>query len=311
MKRQILLVFGIVLLFFSCNKFSGSQEIPAYLRIEPWTFTTDYEREGAATQAITDAWVYVDGNLQGCFELKKHDDGTYATIPLLVHGEHKLQLYPGVKLNGISSTRIQYPGYRPYVTTRTLTEGQIETVRPSTKYYSIDSTSVSFELLEDFEDANNIHLTIDTNFSHAIRQQISHRNNPNAWLDPFDTLNHYRSVKVHLGDSIYKFSLVSGEITSFPDPGNYVLLELDHKCQEDFLIGMYIFSSQNGLQDKELYYVKASDTWKKMYINFSPTISENYHANYFKFYMKGVIDTTSVADYYFDNVKLVYVVRNY
>lgn len=311
MKRRYLLVFGIFLLFFSCNRFKGSQEIPAYLRVEPWTFTTDYEREGAATHAITDAWLYVDGNLHGCFELKSHDDGTYVMIPLLEHGEHKIQLYPGVKMNGIASTRIQYPGYKPYRKTVDLKEGETEIVSPSTTYYSIDSTSLSFELLEDFEDANNIRLVIDTNVSHALRQQISHRNDPNAWLDPFDTLNHYRSVKVHLGDSIYKFSLVSGEITNFPDPGNYVLLELDHKCEEDVLFGMYIFSSQNGLQDKELYYIKASDTWKKMYLNLSPTISENYNARYFKFYMKGVIDTTSVADYYFDNVKLVYVVRNY
>lgn len=311
MKGRILLAFGIVLLFFSCNRFSGSQEIPAYLRIEPWTFTTDYDREGAATHAITDAWVYIDGNFQGCYEMKSHDDGVYSMVPLLEHGEHAIQLYAGIKLNGISSTRIQYPGYRPYKTTLTLKEGEIETVSPVTSYYSIDSTNLSFHIMEDFEDANNIRLTIDTNVSHAVREQISHRTNSNAWLDPFDTINHYRSVKVHLGDSIRKFSLVSGKITDFPDPGNYVLLELDHKCEKDFLVGMYIYSYQNGLMDKELYYVKASDTWKKMYLNFSPTISENYNAYYFKFYMRGAVDTLTTADYYFDNVKLVYVVRNF
>jgi len=311
MKRRYLLVFGIFLLFFSCNKFKGSQEIPAYLRIEPWSLVTDYEREGAATHAITDAWVYVDGNLHGCFELKQHNDGVYAMIPILEHGEHNLQIYPGVKLNGISSTRIQYPCYKPYKIKRMLKEGKVDTISPLTTYYSIDSTSLKFQLMEDFEDVNNIRLYIDTNFSHAVRERVDHNVDTNAWLDPVDPINHHWSGHIHLGDSIHKFSLVSGEITNIPDPGNYILLELDHKCDEDFLFGMYLFSSQYGLVDKELVYVKGSDTWKKIYLNLSPTLSDNYHALYYKFYMKGIVDTITEADYYFDNVKLVYLVRNY
>lgn len=316
MRGRYLLLLGIVLLFFSCKKFSGSQEVPSYIHIEPWTLTTDYQREGAASHNITDAWVYVDGSLLGCFELKSHSDGTYANIPILKHGEHTLQIYPGIKLNGISSTRIQYPCYKPYKKTLVLEEGVVDTITPFTTYYNIDSVNMEFKILEDFEDANNICMTIDTNVSHAVRQQISHRTDSNAWLDPFDTINHYRSVKVHLGendlgDTISSFSLVSGEIREFPAQGNYVLLELDHKCEENFLFGMYIYSSQNGLMDKELYYFRASDTWKKIYVNLSPTITDNNNAKYFKFYMKGGVEEGESADYYFDNVKLVYVIRNF
>ena len=77
--RYIFLI-AIAVTFFSCNKFKGSQEIPAYLRIEPWTLTTNYEIEGAATEAITDAWVYINGNLHGCFEFKNHDTISSPTI---------------------------------------------------------------------------------------------------------------------------------------------------------------------------------------------------------------------------------------
>ena len=299
-------LFGIVLLFFSCNKFSGSQEIPAYLKIEPWTFTTNYEIEGAATHAITDAWLYVNGNFQGCYEMKSHDDGVYAMIPVLEKGEKNIHLYPGIKMNGISSTRIQYPFYQPYKFKHTFVEGESSTVAPSTKYYSIDSTLVRFKMMEDFENVNNI--LVDSTASSMTRvRQISHRTNPNAWMDPLDTLNHYRSGWLHLGDSITKFDIASGELYDLPAVGNYVLLEVDYKCSSDVLVGMYIMSPQDGLMDKELIYLRATDTWKKAYVNFSPTVTENFNATYLKFYLRGTVSNGSSADYYFDNIKLIYI----
>lgn len=299
-------LFGIIVLLFSCKKFKGSQEIPAYLRIEPWTFSTNYEVYGAATSAITDAWVYVDGNLQGCFEYKNHDDGQYVLIPVLEKGNHKLQFYPGVKLNGIASTRIQYPFYKPYECHKDLVEGEIETIAPSTTYYSIDSTLMRIKMMEDFEEVNNIKLyRIDSTY--AELHQISHRTDQNAWMDPYDTINHYRSGHVHIGDSIRKMGLASGELYNLPNVGNYVLMEMDYKCSAEFLIGMYIWDAQNGLRDKELYYLRTSDTWKKVYINYSPTITENTNATYFKFYLKGAVAEGGEADFYFDNIKLIYV----
>ncbi len=303
---RYIFLFAIVVLLFSCKKFKGSQEIPAYLRIEPWTLTTNYEIEGAATQAITDAWVYVNGNLHGCFEFKNHDDGLYTMIPLLEKGEKTLQIYPGVKMNGISSTRIQYPFYQPYKIKHTFVEGEMGSVSPSTKYYSVDSTNVHFKLMEDFEEINNIKFyRIDTTY--APLEQISHRTNPNAWMDPLDTINHYRSGHIHVGDSLTRFCIASGELTNLPAVGNYVMMEVDYKCDREMLIGMYIMSSQYGLQDKELYYLKATDTWKKAYINFSPTVTDNYNALYFKVYFRGHVSAGETADFYFDNIKLIYV----
>lgn len=297
---------GIIILLFSCKKFKGSQEIPAYLRIEPWTFTANYEVYGAATHAITDAWVYVDGSLQGCFEFKNHNDGQYVLIPLLEKGDHKLQIYPGVKLNGIASTRIQYPFYKPYECRRTLVEGEIDSISPSTTYYSIDSTLMRIKMMEDFEEVNNIKLyRIDTTY--AELHQISHRTDQNAWMDPLDTINHYRSGHVHVGDSIRKMGLASGELYNLPNVGNYVIMEMDYKCSAEILVGMYIWDAQNGLRDKELYYLRTSNTWKKVYLNYSPTITENTSATYFKFYLKGAVEEGGEADFYIDNIKLIYV----
>lgn len=302
---RYLILLGVVLSLLSCNKFKGSQEIPAYIKINPWTFTTDYQREGAATHAITDAWIYIDGSLLGCFEMKSHDDGVYSMIPALKVGKHTMQVYPGVKLNSISSTRIQYPFYKPHVVEHTFTPGVIEEINPSTRYYSTDSTLVRFKMMEDFEEVNNIRLyKLDTTYADLV--QIDHRENPNAWLDPLDSLNHYRSGYIHIDDSIRRFCVASDKLYNLPTAGNYVILELDYKCTDDFLIGMFIRTPQDGIMDKELIYLKKTDTWKKAYVNFSPTVTENFNASYLKFYFSGSVDAGGSADFYFDNVKLIY-----
>ena len=309
MKRlRYIFLFGIVLLLFSCKKFSGSQEIPAYLKIEPWSLTTNYEIEGAATEAITDAWVYIDGNYLGCYELKSHDDGLYAMAPILEKGEHKIRLYPGIKLNGMASTRIQYPFYKPYEFRHTLVPGEIGTVAPTTTYYSIDSTLVRFktEACEDFENINTIKIfRMDTTC--AALEQISHRTDPNAWMDPLDTLNRFRSGHVHIGDSIRNMGLVSAQLTGLPTVGNYVLMEMDYKCSAEILVGLYLWTPQNGGMYKDLYYLKATDTWKKVYLNYSPIITENYNASFVKFYLESSVNEGESADFYFDNIKLIYV----
>lgn len=300
-------LLALVVMLVSCKKFKGGQEIPAYLRIEPWAFTTNYDVEGAATHAITDAWVYVDGNLHGCFEFKSHDDGRYVTIPLLKEGYHDLQIAPGVKLNGISSTRVQYPFYQRYKKGVTFTQGDIATISPATKYYDVNSssTSMTFRLIEDFEDVNNIQIyRIDSTY--ADLEQISHRTDPNAWLDPYDTLNHYRSGHIHIGDTLKRFWMASDELTDIPSVGNYVILELDYKCSAEMLVGLLLKSGQQGVMDKELIYLKTTNKWKKTYINLSPIFNENPNIDYAKFYLKGVVTGNASADYYLDNIKLIY-----
>ena len=303
---RYILLFVMILVMFSCKKFNGSQEIPAYIKIEPWTLTTNYEIEGAATEAITDAWLYVNGNYLGCYELKSHSDGIYAMAPILDKGEKTIHLYPGVKQNGRSSTRIQYPFYKPYIFNTVLNPGEIQTVAPSTKYYNVDSTSVTFRLKEDFEEINNIKLyRIDTTYD-AQLEQISHRTNPNAWMDPLDTINRYRSGHIHLGDTILRFGLASPELYNIPNVGNYVLMEMDYKCDADIEVGLYLWLPQEGIVPKQLYFLRPTDTWKKIYLNYSPTITDYYDASYVKFYLKGAINEGESADFYFDNIKLIY-----
>ena len=305
---RYIFLFGIVLLLFSCKKFKGSQEVPAYLRIEPWVFTTNYNTEGAPTHGITDAWLYVNGSFQGCYEMQAHEDGVYAQIPVLEEGEKTLQFYPGIKMNSISSTRIQYPFYKSYKIQHTFVPGETSVITPVTKYYSVDSTALEFKM-QDFENYNEIDLTsYDTIY--APLEQISHRSDTNAWIDPHnlaDSNFHYKSGHVHLADSTLRFWLQSPKLTGLPTNGrSYVLLEIDYKCDEDFLIGLLVRSPQDGTLDKQLVYLKATNVWKKAYINFTPTLIENYNASWVRYYLKGTTYEGETTDFYFDNIKLIH-----
>ena len=85
-KRTIL--FLIMICILSCNK-EESTEVPSYLKID------NILLDDNSTHNITDAWIYIDDNLQGVYELPAH-------FPLLVTGKHKLRIKAGIKENGIS-----------------------------------------------------------------------------------------------------------------------------------------------------------------------------------------------------------------
>ena len=100
------ILFGSFLLgcFSGCSVFDPAEEIPSYLHIDAMTLTAT-GNQGSSTSDITDAWVFMDGQLLGGFELP-------CTIPILAEGAHNFIIRGGVKMNGLSSTRAIYPAWK-------------------------------------------------------------------------------------------------------------------------------------------------------------------------------------------------------
>lgn len=285
------LLFSSIVLS-SCNNFKGSQEIPAYIHIDTFLFTTNYGLEGAASHKITDAWLYIDDDIQGCYELP-------ATIPVLERGNHRVTIIPGIKLNGISKTRTINPFYTPYIIENyKLEEKVIDTILPSTTYYPIDESSIVFKFKEDFEQQVSLEETADSDTTITRTE----RDAPENWNDLENNSHH--SGYVWLGDSTNYFCIASGEFRDLPNQGNSIFLEIDYKCDEVFEVGL--FAKISSVESIPLVYVNPSPTWNKIYINLGPNITDTQEAEYFKFYIAGKIDEGSEAEYYFDNIKLVY-----
>ena len=120
---------GILCLgFFSgCTVFDPAEEIPSYLHIDQITLNAA-SGQGTSRADISDAWVFMDGQLLGGFELP-------CNIPILAEGTHSFIIRGGVKMNGLSSTRAIYPSWKGWEGSLNLVRGQKTAVNPTVNYF--------------------------------------------------------------------------------------------------------------------------------------------------------------------------------
>ena len=304
----VLAVFSVV--FASCRKFEGSQTIPAYIHIESIVVDslTDYFTYGATTSKITDAWVYVDDDPIGCFELP-------ATFPVLKHGPHKVTVYGGIMSNGIAAARATYPFYKPQIyESLNLVEDSIINLQPVLNYYPIGG-GVEKGWMEDFETANTL-LPVAGSDTSIIRI-----NGSEAWHSP----NSFYSGKIVLPPDSLDFTVATADEYSFHTGYlQYCMVEMDYNCNDAFFVGVMYYKNYQ-LVKHPLLRIQPTDTvndmpqrWNKIYVNIGPIMNENVTASYFKIYFTSDLSVAPVYGepdyvqankqryYYFDNLKLFY-----
>ena len=304
----VLAVFSVV--FASCRKFEGSQTIPAYIHIESIVVDslTDYFTYGATTSKITDAWVYVDDDPIGCFELP-------ATFPVLKHGPHKVTVYGGIMSNGIAAARASYPFYKPQIyESLNLVEDSIINLQPVLNYYPIGG-GVEKGWMEDFETANTL-LPVAGSDTSIIRI-----NGSEAWHSP----NSFYSGKIVLPPDSLDFTVATADEYSFHTGYlQYCMVEMDYNCNDAFFVGVMYYKNYQ-LVKHPLLRIQPTDTvndmpqrWNKIYVNIGPIMNENVTASYFKIYFTSDLSVAPVYGepdyvqankqryYYFDNLKLFY-----
>lgn len=318
MNRKSTLLFALVLLlslgFASCRKFEGSQTVPSYIHIESVELDslTDYFVYGANTHKITDAWVYVDDNLIGTYELP-------ATFPVLKKGPHKVAIRGGIKVDGRSSARDKYPFYMPCeYQNLNLVEDSIVNLRPSLRYFPIgnDADQMIVAWMEDFENTNSLQPDelSDTGIVRCTGSEAWH------------SVNSFWSGKVELPPDSLDFTVMTDEFNFYKGTnGVYCLLEMDYNCNDTFFVGVEYYKDYN-LEVLPLVKVTPTDKthdkpqrWNKIYINIGPKMNQNISASYFKIYFTS--DLTTIEDlaydhvyhpasepryYYFDNLKVLY-----
>ena len=302
-------IFTIVTLAFaSCKKFEGSQTVPAYIHIDSITVNCDYFVYGANSSKITDAWVYVDDNPIGCYELP-------ATFPVLKHGSHKVSVYGGIKRDGIAATRAPYPFYKPLVyESLNLVEDSIINLQPVLSYYSIGD-GVEKGWMEDFETTNTL---LPYSGSDTSVMRI---NGPEAWHSP----NSFYSGKIVLPPDSLDFTVTSADEFDFHSGYlDYCMLEMDYKCNDAFFVGVMYYQDYQ-LKKHPLVRIQPTDTvnavpqrWNKIYINIGPVMNEYVSASYFKIYFTSdlsvdpsygepdYVHSSKQRYFYYDNLKLFY-----
>jgi hypothetical protein len=286
------LAIGLFFLY-GCDKFEGNQTVPSYLQIDSIGFVTDNDIQGTDYQKIVDAWVYVDDDLIGGFELP-------AVIPVLVEGKHKLEIAPGIILNGISDTRTPYPCIKPVIIDDfDFFRDSIVIAFGTSSYHS----NAGFVWMEDFEDASlAIQRSINSDTG-IVRTQPAGASG--AFIDEF---SQYSGIS-YLDVARPYVQLVSdnGNGEGFGvDRGDFIFLEFNYRNDVPIVVGLYIKLTDNTIEERSFLIVSPSEDWNKIYVNFTPIVNETIDAVNYTIYFEAFLpDNTGNAFIMLDNIKLV------
>lgn len=305
MRRFTLFSFLAVTFFAallsSCKKFEGPQTVPSYIRIDSLGLSCDYYTYGANTHAFIDAWVYVDDNVLGCFELP-------AVIPVLKEGPHKIAVYPGIARDGIKDLRAPYPFIAPaeYASVN-LVRDSIITLSPVFDYYP-NGDNLHVRWMEDFDSGSISIQPTSQSDTNIIRVS-----GPLAWHDPEGVHSTYSGKVVLTSDSMQFCIATHEEFTDLPTKGSACLLEMDYKCSDSCAVGLFFSQNYtvNQLQILRLRPTGASgvepDRWNKIYVNLGPYLVDYEDADYFKLYLSSWYNRNDGPQYfYYDNLKIIY-----
>lgn len=302
MKKTIT-VFSVLLiciLFSSCKK---TDLTASYIYIDTTAFSIDMtnfndefstgydqgELECIASHAFPDAWIIVNGKDLGTWELP-------CRIPVLDKETATVQIFPGIKMNGVSTSRPRYPFTDANTQTLDLKSSQITKVSSiPVKYYS----TTQFKVVENFERDYNGYFTAEdsngVNFEHIY--------------DVENPLN--RIGRISLEDNVMDFTVLSSQM-KFSSDIQYVFLEMDYRCDVEnaqIYTGVLITKPTTAVAtDEPLVVVNASTKWKKIYINLTQSILRNHtsEAVSYKVYLSGGRSDSTPMHYDFDNIKVIY-----
>lgn len=289
----IFISIGFLLLISQegCSVIDKPEPIPAYLRISSITLKTPADNsQGSSSSNVTDAWVYINDNLQGVYPMP-------CRFPVLLTGSAKLSVRPGIIRNSIDATRIDYPFYNSWDTTIELKEKEILSLKPQINGYSQASV---FHFIEGFEG-----IGIDFEKASSSVNDIYKTSNPDVVFE---------------GNNCGKFEILSGTIDvtitsnklyDLPKQGTSVFLELNYNINQNMEIGVM---AQNGAQVNQNSVLGLRATtdesgkqiWKKAYIDLTDAVSNETFASGYKvyFYAKQA-DGVSNPLFLIDNVKLI------
>lgn len=286
MRLKTLLFISVSFIFFAgCNFINPDEDIPAYISIDTIALETN-QHQGSNSSKIVDAWVYIDDQLIGAFELP-------VTFPVLSEGKHDVKILPGIMLNGTAGLRTIHPFL-------TVTKGKIELIpeEVNTTYKTLtttfqDDVVFPFGVEEDFESGGIIFEKVGN--SDTSIQKVT---DPEYLMPEFGG-NGCGAIFMDTAHSLFEAATTD----LYTIPKTVVFLEFDYKTENYFSFG---YISQSAVL-RELIFIKPNDEWNKIYFNLTPYIQEISATDQFKIYINADLDRENEeAVILLDNIKLMY-----
>ncbi len=239
---KISLVSFIIILIISCELINPKEKIPAWVHIESIQVAG-----GDSSYSFSDAWVNVDGELVGIYELP-------TSFPILTTGKHNIIIRAGIKQNGISASRTYYPFMTKYEINATLNEQ--ETLELDTIFVEKEE---NLEIWEENFDASGIKFEKPQNsLSDTIIQF-----NDEGFQDKCGQITIDEDRSFFEAYSSDKFII---------DKESEIYCELNYKASQGFYIGLVFNYFGGDVEQKTIIYIRKSENWNKMYIELTDYI---------------------------------------
>lgn len=274
----------LVIALPSCEIINPEEGIPAFVHIDEFSFTT-VEGQGYPVHSLTDAWVYVDEEFIGAYELP-------ATIPILSAGPTVLRIEPGARVSGLVGQRSVNPFMRKYSGTVALFPDSQVVINPAITY----EDWVTFKWMEDFE---NVGFGIsNTSNSEGSVQRIS---GPDAFAG--------NSLKMSIPSGSYFMECSSDLAYTLPAAAAPVFLEFTYRNNNSMYIGL-ISRTLSGVTQTSILVLNPSEQWKHVYVNLTETVSSSTlvgalgHQVFFGFIRDEGVEGEAYA--FLDNIKLMH-----
>ncbi len=277
MKRIGISIFFIILFFIvGCDYINPEEEVPAYLTINDIAVN---EENGQ----LTDAWVYVNENLIGIYELPAH-------FPVLEQGNTNIRVVAGIKVNGIAVSRGPYPFYTPWEVEKNLQPGETVNLEPETSFRE----GLNFRWEETFEFSSTTLEAYDSTQTNIIKTDTIS-----------DAPSSVAGAVIIEPDS--SFTLQSVEQYFLPSDRD-VYLELSYKTNHYFEFAWHVQNLGDGsIREARVYQFNPTDGWEHIYIYLSNFIDDyNVVNNQFRFLFGGNNLTDESKYVYFDNIRLIH-----
>lgn len=279
---------ALAILLAGCDVINPAEDIPAYLHIKPFSFTSNPDA-GSASTKITEGWVTVNGEFLGAYTLP-------ATLPVLVEGEATVKVEAGMKDNGVGILSEIYPFYTPYTVTLDLKAATVDTIQPTTTYRS----DAKFAFIEDFEVSTNIFTDdVDGDSNTKIVSTFS---------EAFEGQGVGKIVLTKDHPLIRTATAFEHKFSNLQEKSVYVYLELNYKSDVDVAWGIVAYPEGQFSTPQTIYdpVFVARDEWTKIYFNLSMLLFDSKAKEYQITLVTQLPTGKEQAVVLLDNIKLVH-----
>jgi hypothetical protein len=261
--------------------------VPSYVCVPSYTFVTDSNTQGAASQAFNDMWISNSGELLGGI-------GIPSLLPVQSIGPTEVRVDAGISITGQNDKRRAYPLMATHTEVRNLEATKIDTIRPVFSYLP----NADFRFIEDYDRISRV-FTINPSY-YKTGDTILLVNDNRAWKQGNNC------GKIEMAADHQLLQLITDDYTLIGQ-GSPAYIEIDFKSNINMDIGYYYIDpiTGNSSSANSVIQLFPTSTWKKIYIELTDEVSSRTVGTTYIIYIALYNTDNVVPDVYIDNVKLI------